>query len=113
MAFRSFGAAGALPLTAVLIGSTFTSPVLAQESAPPATSSTAPPASQAKEKGEADDGPGSGLYVDLDGAAMFAFSSSHEWKDDCPAATIDSETWAPECSTRAPIGVLADGRIGY
>ncbi len=117
MAFRSFGTARGLSLAAALISTVLSSPTRAQSTAPdappPEPPTTAPPASQAEEEKEGDDGPGLGLYVDVDGAAMFAFSSSHEWKDDCPAASIGTESWAPECSTSAPIGVLADAKLGF
>ncbi len=104
-------------MAASLVGTGFSSPALAQSSSPepPPTlpPATAPPASQAEEPKEGDDGPGFGLYVDADGAAMFSFASTHEWKDGCPAASIGTEAWAPACSTSAPIGLMADAKLGF
>lgn len=116
MAFRSWGTKYTFLLAAVVAGSTFAPSVFAQESIPPTShegTPTAPPPSQAQKKNEGDDGVDFGIYVDANGAAMFAFASTHDWKADCPAATVGSETWAPQCSTSAPIGLLADGRLGF
>lgn len=59
-----------------------------------------------------DNGPGFGLYLDAEGAALFALSSTHEWSESCPAVNLGSESWQPECSTSAPLGALLQGRLG-
>ena len=85
-----------------------------QEKGEDASSDEAADSEPADEEKE-DEGSGGGLYFDLGGGPMFGLNSSHEWNNTCPEVAFPGgvlPTWTPSCSTKAPIGVVAEARIG-
>lgn len=84
-----------------------------QDSAPSsaAPSEVAPPASQAA--GE-DDGPGFGIYFDLDAAMTFSPGEANDWAANCPSVDsgVPGVAWNPQCTGSSPLGVLSDARLG-
>lgn len=85
--------------------------LLLSQSAEASEGGSPPPPNSSSESSSAS-GPGVGIYLDAEGAALFALSSTHEWKDACPTVDAGTQSWQPECTTSAPIGALLQGRLG-